>query len=222
MRIAREALPFALPPTVAAFGCALLGYQSWAIALLLALLLVLYFFRDPTRHFEGPPELVLSPADGTVARIDMVTDPGLAEIAGDDGRALRIVTFLSVFNVHLQRCPCEGKVLGGHYTTGGANAGDSDDDAVTEGYLTVIQRNDGDLVGVRQVVGMVARRIVPYLTQRQQVARGEHLGLIKFGRPRVDLFLPTSYEALVQAGDRLQGGTTPVAMPTDPSSHPLS
>ncbi len=222
MRIAREALPFVLPPLLVSLGCAIFGNWPWAIVLSLIVLFLLYSFRDPRRRFEGPPELILSPADGTVTKIDTVSDPALAELTGTSGEAVRIVTLLSAFNVRLQRCPCEGVVVGGKRKRGNPDAASRPDaEEMSEGYLTLIQRDEGDFIGVRQIVGLIARGIVPYLTRGQQVERGDYLGLIRFGS-RVDLFLPPSYEVFVTAGDKLQGGATPVAMPTDPSSNPLT
>ncbi len=94
------------------------------------------------------------------------------------------------------------------------------DDAVQSGYFTVITRSEGCSIGVRQSVRSFARRIVPYLKEGMVVERGDYLGITQFGG-RVDLLLPTSYDVLVKVGDRLKGGATPVAMPTDPSTHPL-
>ena len=81
---------------------------------------------------------------------------------------------------------------------------------VNEAHLTVIERENGDRIGVRQIVGLLARRIVCYLSMTDVVSRGETMGLIKFGS-RVDLFVPASYELLVAVGERLRGGETPVA-----------
>lgn len=221
MKIAREALPFALPLLFAAVVAFLFG-AVWVGALCAALLLfVLWFFRDPNRRFDGPPDLVLAPADGTVLEVETVSDDAYGRISGSDGRALRIVTFLSVFNVHIQRCPTEGTVVGSERKAGKFVAAfRAEADEVNEAHLTVLRREEGDLIGVWQIVGLVARRIVPYLDIGRRVDRGEHLGLIKFGS-RVDLLLPADYEALVEPGAKVKAGLTPMAMPTDPSSRPV-
>ena len=83
---------------------------------------------------------------------------------------------------------------------------------VNESHTTVIERDNGDRIGIRQIVGLMARRVVCYLGDGQQVARGEHLGIIKFGS-RVDLLVPESYEIVVKPGDRVQNGATPMARP---------
>lgn len=221
MKIAREALPFAIPLLLAAAAAVVFGV-IWLAALTAALLLfVLWFFRDPHRRFDGPPDLVLAPADGTILEVETVQDDVYARIGGGDGRVLRIVTFLSVFNVHIQRCPTEGTVVGSERKSGKFVAAfRADADEVNEAHLTMLRRDEGDLIGVWQIVGLVARRIVPYLDIGHRVERGEHLGLIKFGS-RVDLLLPADYEALVEPGTKVKAGLTPMAMPTDPSSRPV-
>ena len=222
MKIAREALPFALPLVVAAAAAGAFGV-IWLCAVCVALLLfVLWFFRDPRRRFDGPPDLVLAPADGTVLEIEKVHDPAYGRLSGGDGEVLRIVTFLSVFNVHIQRCPTEGTVVGSERKSGRFVAAfRADAHEVNEAHLTVLRRDEGDLIGVWQIVGLVARRIVPYLDIGHRVERGEHLGLIKFGS-RVDLLLPADYEPLVETGAKVKAGFTPMAMPTDPSSRPVT
>ena len=177
--------------------------------------LVLLFFRDPTRNYEGPPDVVLSPAEGTVIAVEVITDSALGEEAWR-----RISIFLSVFNVHTQKTPVEGVVIGSIATPGKKlaayrkEAGD-----VNENHLTLLRRPQGDLIAVRQIAGLVARRVVAQIQAGQRVIQGEPLGLIKFGS-RVDVFVPLSYDPLVEKGQRVISGETPIAMPTDPSTPP--
>ncbi len=215
MRLAPEAKPFALPPLVAAAIFAALGWPWAAAAALLLTLFLLYFFRDPSRAFSGPVELVIAAANGVVTVIDTVEDPAVGP-----GPHRRIATFLSAFDVHVQRAPVEGKVAHSVYQPGRKVAAfRADADKVNENHLTVLERPEGDRIGVRQIAGLLARRVVPYLRLDQQVERGQRLGIIKFGS-RVDLVLPASYQILVEPGQRLVAGATPVAMPTDPSTPP--
>ena len=215
MPIAREAWPFFIVPLLGSVLFVVVGLETLAVVALLLALFVVWFFRDPKRSFDGPYEIVVAPADGTVTAIDTIED---AEIG--PGRRRRIVTFLSAFNVHIQRNPTEGQVTKTLYVPGRKVAAfRRDADRVNENHLTVIQRNEGELIGVRQIAGLVARRVVPYLRENDRVGRGSRLGIIKFGS-RVDLVLPEHYEILVEKGDRLFGGATAVAMPTDPSSPP--
>ncbi len=215
MKFAREAWPFVLPFLAAAGVFWLVGILLAAVSMTVLGLLVLLFFRDPTRNYDGPPEVVLAPAEGTVTAVEVITDSALG-----DETWRRISIFLSVFNVHTQKTPVEGVVIGSIATPGKKlpayrkEAGD-----VNENHLTLLRRTHGDLIAVRQITGLVARRIVSRLQAGQRVAQGEPLGLIKFGS-RVDVFVPMSYDPLVEKGQRVISGETPVAMPTDPSTPP--
>lgn len=207
MRFAREAWPFVVPFLILAAGLAVVGLFLWAGVALVVALAVLLFFRDPTRRFDGDPLAVLAPADGLVTRVDTVEDPAVGP-----GTHHRIVTFLSVFDVHVQKAPVAGEVLVSTYTEGAKKAAFyADVDKVNEQHLVVIRRGGGDRVGVRQIAGLLARRVVCYLEQGDEVRRAQPLGLIKFGS-RVDLLVPSSYRVMVQKGDRLKNGFTPVAV----------
>jgi phosphatidylserine decarboxylase len=206
MGFAREAWPFVLPPAVVAVLLLVAGMPIAAtLAAALAIFLLL-FFRDPASRFGGDDDLVLAPAWGKVLRVEDARDPAVSAEP-----LQRIVTFLSVFDVHLQRVPINGRVVRCETRPGRRVPAFRHDAAeVNEGRLTVLESADGDRIGVRQIVGLVARRIVCYLQEGQAVARGETLGLIKFGS-RVDLLVPQRYEIMVQPGARLRGGSTPVA-----------
>ncbi|MCB1036119.1 MAG: phosphatidylserine decarboxylase, partial [Acidobacteria bacterium] len=118
---------------------------------------------------------------------------------------------LSVFDVHVQRTPADGEVVHSALTSGRKEAAFKEGlDRINERHLTVIRRPGGDLIGVRQIVGLLARRIVCYLQVGQQVTRGQHLGLIKFGS-RVDLLVPASYQVEVAKGQRMRNGETVMA-----------
>jgi phosphatidylserine decarboxylase len=208
MKIAKEAWPFVLPFVFLAGLLFVLGRPGLAAASLVAGLLVLLFFRDPRRAYEGEVGVVLAPADGLVTRVDTIEDPELGP-----GRYHRIVTFLSVFDVHVQRVPAAGEVLVSRYARGRKVAAFREDAGdVNEKHLTVIRRPNGDVIGVRQIAGLLARRVVCYLKEGDHVHRGQSMGLIKFGS-RVDLLIPESYRVLVKKGDRLQNGATPAAQP---------
>lgn len=202
----REALPFTLPPLAAALLLALLGRPGWALASLVLTLAVLLFFRNPKRSFDGDDGIVLAVADGRVLRVDEVVDPEI-----DAEPRLRIVTFLSVFNVHVQRCPVGGEVVDSRYREGAKVAAFKPEAGeINQQQLTVIRTAEGDIVGVRQIAGLVARRVVGYLASGECVERGDLLGVIKFGS-RVDLLLPPAYKIEVAPGDRVRAGLTPMA-----------
>ena len=213
MTFAKEAWPFVLPFAFLAALLFLFGYPAWAVTALVVGLLVLLFFRDPRRHYEGDAGMVIAPADGLITRVDVIEDPEMGP-----GRFHRVVTFLSVFDVHVQKVPAAGEVTLSRHTAGRKvaafreNAGD-----INEKHLSVIRRPDGDLVGVRQIAGLLARRIVCYLKEGDQVHRRQPMGLIKFSS-RVDLLVPESYSVLVKKGDRVKNGFTPMAQPPKPDS----
>jgi phosphatidylserine decarboxylase len=206
MKFAKEAWPFVLPFVLAAGVLLALGHPGWAAGLLVAGLLVLLFFRDPHRVYDGEAGVVLAAADGLVTRVDEIDDPEVGP-----GRHHRIVTFLSVFDVHVQKVPVTGTVVASRYTVGRKVAAfRADAGEVNEKHLTVIRRESGDFVGVRQIAGLLARRVVCYLKDSDQVRRGQPMGLIKFGS-RVDLVVPAGYRVLVKKGDRVKNGVTPMA-----------
>ncbi len=215
MRFAREAWPFVLPFLAVAGVFWLIGMQLAAIATTVLGLLVLLFFRDPTRSYDGPSEVVLAPAEGTVIAVEVITDSALGDKAWR-----RISIFLSVFNVHTQKTPVEGMVIGSIATPGRTLPAYREEAGnVNENHLTLLRRRQGDVIAVRQIAGLVARRVVSRLQAGQRVTQGEPLGLIKFGS-RVDVFVPMSYDPLVEKGQRVVSGETPIAMPTDPSTPP--
>lgn len=208
MKFANEGWPFVLPFLFLAGLLFFLGKHGWGTAALVVALLVLLFFRDPKRVYEGDASFVLAPADGLITRVETIEDPEIGP-----GRYHRIVTFLSVFDIHVQRVPAAGEVLVSRYTPGRKVAAFREDAGeVNEKHLTVIRRPDGDLLGVRQIAGLLARRVVCYLKEGDRVHRGQSMGLIKFSS-RVDLLVPESYRVLVKKGDRVKNGATPVAKP---------
>ena len=208
MSFAKEAWPFVLPFVLAAGALWFAGQPRWAVAALVAGLLVLLFFRDPARRYEGPPGTVVAPADGLVLEVSLVEDPEIGP-----GRHHRIVTFLSVFDVHVQRCPVEGEIVHSALRRGAKLAAFKPEvGEKNEAHTNVFVRANGDRIGVRQLAGLLARRVVSYLAQGDRKARGDRLGVIKFGS-RVDLFVPASYRVLVAKGQRVKNGATPMAEP---------
>lgn len=206
MSFAKEAWAFVLP--LVAIAAALFWFERRIAAIVVGVLafLVLLFFRDPSRSFDGPEGVVLAAADGLVTSIDEVVDPEIGP-----GPYRRVVTFLSVFDVHVQRCPVAGEIVfsallrGKKLAAYRADVGDKN-----ERYTNVFLRPNGDRIGVRQLAGLIARRVVSYLGEGDRKQRGELMGVIKFGS-RVDLYVPASYEILVRKGDRVRVGETPMA-----------
>lgn len=216
MTFAKEAWPFVVPFALVAAGLALSGRRMPALAVAVAGILVLLFFRDPARSFRGSDRIVVAPADGKITAVQDVED---AEIG--PGKYRRIVTFLSALDVHVQRCPVSGEIVESNLVRGKKLAAFRDDIAdKNERYTNVFLRSNGDRIGVRQLAGLIARRVVSYLKLGDRRERGDRLGVIKFGS-RVDLYVPASYRILVKPGDRVRNGETPMAeAPATPGAGP--
>jgi phosphatidylserine decarboxylase len=185
----------------------LLPSPWWALVALPPWLFVLSFFRDPERQAEGGEDLLVSPADGLVSDITALDDPAL------DVPATRIGIFLSVFNVHVNRAPCSGSVVDVLQRPGGYH--DARDKRAIDGNRAatiVLARRDGRRVGVRQITGLIARRIVCPVRVGRDLARGERYGMIRFGS-RTELLGETAAldELLVQVGQTVHGGRTLLA-----------
>ena len=207
-------------------GCALFGGAaavamvafpaplSWLLALipLLGLVFTVSFFRDPDRPLPQDETLVISPADGTVADIVQLPKHPFME-----GPAWRIGIFLSVFNVHVNRAPVSGKVTllshkPGAYLDARDPEASEDNEAQDLGLEVEDAEGNGYPVLVRQIAGLVARRIVCTPQIGQALARGERFGMIKFGS-RTEVFLPVERTASVdvKVGQKLRGGFDVVA-----------
>ena len=210
--LAKEGLPFiAIGLALAALAALWARSGGWGIrsaapALFLALtLFVAYFFRDPERRIPRDPGVVVSPADGKVMSVGPVD--------GEDfmgGTATRVTIFLNIFNVHVQRAPLGGRVNMYAYHPGGyLPAWREKASSENERASLCIETTFGPLL-VRQIAGLVARRIVTYPREADSIARGDRIGLIRFGS-RVDLFLPPSWPVTVKPGDMVRGGETPMA-----------
>jgi phosphatidylserine decarboxylase len=191
-------------------GLFLLGLflnSTWLALLgLLGAAFFAYFFRDPERPILGEPGLIVSPADGKVVLLDEVREERFL------GRlARRVGIFMNVFDVHVNRSPVAGTVAVSSHRPGRFRAAfRRAADQVNEQQATLLQTEDGHRVLVVQIAGILARRIIPYVSPGQRLARGERLGMICFGS-RVDLYLPPEAELLVKVGDRVQAGSSVLA-----------
>lgn len=214
--VAREGLPFILVFLAAAVLAAVWARSGgWGAratlpaGLLMLTLFVVYFFRDPERRVPADPDVVVSPADGTVMSVREVAGEA-AGTAFMGGTATRVTIFLSIFNVHVQRAPLGGRVDAYDYRPGRYLPAWRDEASSQNEQASLALATEEGPVVVRQIAGLVARRIVTYPREGDSLARGERIGLIRFGS-RVDLFLPPDWTVTVGAGDRVRGGETPVA-----------
>jgi phosphatidylserine decarboxylase len=183
--------------------------QEWvawlAIVPVAVWLLLVNFFRDPERTAPVGERLIISPADGKVTDLEEVDEP---EFLG--GRAVRLGIFLSPLDVHVNRTPVSGRVLEVDYRPGRFLPAYRHD-AATENERTEIRiDHQGRTVVCRQVVGLLARRVVCRLVPGMDVAPGQRLGIMKFGS-RMDVFLPTDAHVEVAVGEMVRGGETIMA-----------
>lgn len=168
----------------------------------------LYFFRDPNPHVPDGPDLVLAPAHGKVDVIDTVNEPLFM-----GGECQRVSIFLSVFNVHVQNAPVSGKVAFFKYNLGQfLNALKTESATHNENVLLGFEAADplNQKIGVRLIAGVIARRIVPFVQQGEEVRRGDRISLIQFGS-RADVYLPMTAKVKVSLGDHVVGGETILA-----------
>jgi phosphatidylserine decarboxylase len=209
VNFAREGLSFIVIAALVAagvFGLALVR-RSWplwlfAFALALIALWVAYFFRDPVRSGERGERLVIAPADGKVVMITEVNEPTFMK-----ERAIRLSIFMNVFNVHVNRYPVSGIVRLVDHTPGRfANAASEESSLENEQTSIGIEAGSNHVL-VRQIAGLIARRIVTDSKVGEHVQQGERMGLIRFGS-RVDVFLPAGAALRVKVGDATFAGTT--------------
>jgi len=209
LNFAREGLLFIAIAAVIAiggFGFAITR-RSWglwlaAFVLLLLALWVAYFFRDPERLGERGPSLVVSPADGKLIMITEVDEPSFIK-----GRAIRLSIFMNVFNVHVNRYPVDGIVRYVHYNKGKFFNAAAEKSSLENEQMSVGIDTGRYRLLVRQIAGLIARRIVTYSKMDEKVRQGERMGIIRFGS-RVDVFLPHGSKVRAKLGDVTTAGVT--------------
>lgn len=218
MRIAPEGWPFIVTGlllvavlwgggTLVAGGAPGLGRWLVAAALVMSLLTAFtaYFFRDPVRRNQAGLDEVLAPGDGKIVMITEVQEPDFFQ-----GPAVRISIFLSIFNVHVQRAPITGRVVLKSYKPGGFAVAWHPKASEENEQATLGIASGADRVMVRQIAGLIARRVVTDPGEGDFVGQGSRIGIIRFGS-RVDLFLPPEWELTCRVGDRAVGGRSVLA-----------
>ena len=180
-------------------GWLLVGLTIWVLA----------FFRDPVRTTPQDDRLIVAPADGLVTMIVPVSaPPELAGAGGLEGSFTRVSIFMSVFDVHINRTPIAGTIRRIAYVPGkflNADLDKASEDNERQHFL--VERSDGLKIGFTQIAGLVARRILSFVNEGDQVKAGERIGLIRFGS-RVDVYLPAGTGAQVLLGQRTIAGET--------------
>jgi len=206
--IHREGWPFITLFALITFVLGLFWTPFWVIGGLLTAWCI-YFFRDPERVTPDREGLVISPADGVVESIGSYPPP--PELGLGDAPRTRIAVFMNVFDVHVNRVPCDGTILKLDYRPGlFLNAALDKASTDNERQTVLMQTKDGQEIIFVQIAGLVARRILCDLTPGQEVVAGERFGLIRFGS-RVDVYLPDNAMPLVVEGQRAVAGETVLA-----------
>ena len=212
VRLDPAAAPTAAVGAVPALLAALTGRRRTAISLLVLPAAIAAFFRDPDRtpdHRQPDPDVVLAPADGSV----MYAGPGQAGVA-PAGEWQQVSIFLSLFDVHVNRTPYAGRVESVSYHPGRWHAAYRFESATQNerSEIALVHAVDGEQrrVVFRQVVGLVARRVVTRIAAGDVVRTGQRIGVMKFGS-RMDVFVPPHVELTAEAGDRTLGGETVIA-----------
>ena len=204
IRVAPEGKPFIVGAFVI-LGLLLFFTHWWALLWLPIAIWVVAFFRDPPRDGERGPNLAIAPADGLVVDVREIDEPSFI-----GGKAQRVCIFMNVFDCHVNRYPLGGTVAYRHYNPGKfLNAADEKSSLENEQSSVGLDTAHGRIL-VRQIAGLIARRIITDHAVGTAVQQGERLGMIRFGS-RVDLFLPTNARVLVQRGMRTKCGLTVVA-----------
>ncbi len=201
-------IPFAKEGYIFIIPLAVLTGVFWALSWLWAaglfgglFLFVTWFFRDPERNIPQDPDVIVSPADGKVVEIIQENDPLLGE------GYTRVSIFLNVFNVHVNRVPIAGKVQATRYNPGKFFNAASHKASLENEQSAIVLNNGHVTILVKQIAGLIARRIVCWAKKGDEYQLGQRFGLIRFGS-RVDLFLPEGTKIKVAKGDIVSGGSS--------------
>lgn len=191
----KDGIPFVLVPLALAAGLFYFGWWPAAVALLVLAAFMAYFFRDPHREVPNGPGLIVSAADGRVTRIEATPERKVVSV------------FLSPLDVHINRSPIAGTIKEIIYTAGKKGPATSDASSLLNERNSLVIEGEGITLTCTQIAGIVARRIVCWPLEGDNLERGQRFGLIKFGS-RTDLVMPPSVELKVKIGDRVVGGET--------------
>jgi phosphatidylserine decarboxylase len=200
--IAKPGIPFVLAGLVAT---ALAGFFNvWLVVILgLATCFVIWFFRDPGRVIPTEAGLIVAPADGKIVQILEEREERFLKAP-----VIRVSIFLNIFDVHVNRMPCAGKIQEVVYHAGKFLSAHLDKASLeNEHQAILIEASTGQQLVVVQIAGLIARRIVSWIQPGDSLDRGQRFGMIRFGS-RVDTFLPIGTKLKVQLGDRVKGGET--------------
>jgi len=203
--IAREGIPFIVIFLFFTASSFILGSIASGVVFSLITVFIVWFFRNPRRNTPDYEKLVISPADGKVLRIEELSEAEFMK-----GPCKKIGIFMNVFNVHVNRVPYSGRVERIQYRKGkfvSANLDKASTD--NERNIVKIKGDDGNELIVVQIAGLIARRIVCWITEGAYAKKGERFGMIRFGSC-VELYLPEDCIISVKIGDKVVAGETPI------------
>lgn len=204
MKIDRAGIPFIAGALVPVMVLAYFGYWVWTVPFVVLAAFFAFFFRDPERTVPADPDVVVAPADGRV----MIAGPSDTQWS-PPGEWKQVTIFLSPMDVHMNRTPIAGRVTRVDYRRGKFLPAYNEASNANELNEVWVDHN-GETIVFRQVVGILARRIVCRVREGQDLERGERVGLMKFGS-RMDVFLPMTADVLVTVGEHVVGGETILA-----------
>lgn len=203
--IVREGLPFIIPLCILTVIFFFFGFKGIAFTFFIATIFVTWFFRNPERRTPDNTKSVISPADGEIIKIEDISENDFLKAP-----AKKISIFMNVFNVHVNRIPCDGKIGRIHYNTGSFFSANLDKASnLNERNSILIHTNDGKEILTVQVAGLIARRIECWVKEGMHVLKGERFGLIRFGS-RLEVYLPSDSTISVKIGDKVRAGETQI------------
>ncbi|HJY30708.1 MAG TPA: phosphatidylserine decarboxylase [Pyrinomonadaceae bacterium] len=195
MRIVKESIPYILVPGLIGVAAAVFGFLYVAAFLFVITLFMAFFFRDPKRVPPSDPDVVVSPADGRVTRIEQ----------NDSGNVISI--FLSPLDVHINRSPIPGKIVDMIYSPGKFLMATNEKASLVNEQNALTIQGEKITVVCKQIAGILARRVVCWKGKGDNLGLGERFGMIKFSS-RTDVLLPRNVQIMVKEGQRVRGGTT--------------
>jgi phosphatidylserine decarboxylase len=203
--IAHEGYPFIIVALIVTVFLAFSGI-FWLFCLLtLITFFIIWFFRNPERHFQEEEKVVISPADGKVIKVEDIEMQGAIA-----GKLKKISIFMNVFSVHVNRAPCAGKIEAINYHKGKFFSANLDKASLDNERNDInIRTENGSSIWAVQIAGLIARRIVCWVKLGDTVKKGERIGLIRFGS-RVDVYLPADSRLVVKIGEKVRAGETPL------------
>jgi phosphatidylserine decarboxylase len=194
VRIVKESIPYILVPVLLSVAAGALGYWYVVVLLLVLALFMAFFFRDPKRIPPVDPDVVVSPADGRVTRIEHTAESPTV-----------ISIFLSPLDVHINRSPIPGKIVDVRYSPGRFLMATKDHASLVNEQNALTIQGEKITVVCKQIAGILARRIVCWKGKGDSLGLGERFGMIKFSS-RTDVLLPANVQVTVKEGERVRGG----------------